>query len=130
MLSLWRFNGYIHPGGRDAIADWYRHQDERVQGAFDVVLEHLQQRVRADWRRPAFDLLSGKMRGIGEVRFQANRVQHRILGFFGPANAEFTLLIAASKKGRSYNPRDALDTAVKRRAEVLADGSRCSVLNV
>jgi hypothetical protein len=124
MLALWTFRCYVSPNGRDMIADWYGRQTEQVQAAFDVAREYLVQRTRDEWRRPDFDLLSGNMREIGEIRLKVDK-QYRILGFFGPGRSEFTLLIGASKKGKTYNPVGTLDSALERMAQVKADG-RCS----
>ncbi len=66
------------------------------------------------------------MRELGELRFKADK-QYRILGFFGPARSDFTLLVGASKKGNNYDPRNALQTALERMREVKADGRRCRV---
>lgn len=126
MLALWTLRCYISASGRDMIDDWYSRQSEDVQGAFDVALEYLAQRSRGEWRRPEFDLLSGKMRVLGEIRFRVDK-QYRILGFFGPAQSEFTMLIGASKKGKIYDPHNALETALARRVEILADGRKCRV---
>ena len=130
MLALWTFRCYVHPSGRDAIADWHSRQSDNVQAAFDVAIEYLAQRSRDEWRRPDFDLLSGKMREIGEIRFKSDRKQFRILGFFGPSKFDFTLLVGASKKGATYDPKSALETALQRRADVLANGSRCCVFSL
>src|SRR6266566_4445383 len=124
MLVLFTFRCYISPSGRDVIDDWYNRQSESVQGAVDVALEYLSQRPRQEWRRPEFDLLSGKMRAIGEIRLKVDK-QYRILGFFGPSRSDFTMLIGSSKKGQNYDPPGALDTALNRMKEVLADGRRC-----
>ena len=110
----------------DVIGDWYACQTGAVQAAVDVVLEYLFQRPRGEWRRPEFDLLSGRMREIGEIRFKVDK-QYRILGFFGPGTSEFTLLIAASKKGNNYCPKDARETALKRMAQVKNDWNRSRV---
>lgn len=106
--------------------DWYNRQTDAVQGAVDVALEYLSQRPRDEWRRPEFDLLSGKMKGIGEIRLKVDK-QYRILGFFGPRQSEFTLLIGSSKKGKNYDPHETLETALYRMSEVIADGRRCCV---
>jgi Phage derived protein Gp49-like (DUF891) len=128
-LALWTFRCYVSPSGRDVIDDWYRQQSDEVQTAFDVTREYLEQRIRNEWRRPDFDLLSGKLRGLGELRFKVDK-QYRVFGFFGPRQADFTMLIGASKKAKNYDPRNALETALSRRAEVLADGRRCRVCNL
>jgi hypothetical protein len=108
------------------IEHWYRRQSDGVQTAFDVVREYLEQRPREEWRRPDFDLLSGKLRVLGEIRLKVDK-QYRIFGFFGPGQSEFTMLVGASKKVKNYDPPNALDTALNRRAEVLADGRRSRV---
>ncbi|MFO1100470.1 MAG: type II toxin-antitoxin system RelE/ParE family toxin [Xanthobacteraceae bacterium] len=108
------------------IDDWIGRQSDAVRAALDVALEFLEQRARDEWRRPAFDLLSGKMAGIGEIRLKVDK-EYRILGFFGPNQSEFTMLIGASKKGRSYDPRDALGTALARRKEILLNGRQSRV---
>ena len=123
-LALWTFRCYVSPSGRDMIEDWYRRQSDEVQTAFDVVREFLEQRPRDEWRRPDFDILSGKLRVLGEIRFKVDK-QYRVFGFFGPGQSEFTMLIGASKKSKNYDPRDALDTALTRRLDVLKDGRRC-----
>ena len=108
------------------IDHWYNRQSEKVQGALDVALEYLVQRPRSEWRRPEFDLLSGRMRAIGEIRLKVDK-QYRVLGFFGPGRSDFTLLIGSSKKGGSYDPKGTLETALKRMSEVVADGRRSRV---
>jgi hypothetical protein len=125
MSALWIFRCYALRSGKDAIDDWYRCRSNNVQAAFDVTIEYLAQRPRHEWRRPEFDLLSGRMRGIGEIRFKADQKQFRVLGFFGPQPSEFTLLIGASKKGAIYDPKSALEAALRRKEEILSDGSRC-----
>lgn len=126
MLALWTIRCYVSPTGRDMIDDWYGHQSDELRSALDVTLEYLRQRPRQEWRRPDFDLLSGKMRSIGEIRLKVDK-QYRIFGFFGSGRTDFTLLIGASKKGNSYTPKEALETALRRRDDVIADGRRTRV---
>jgi len=115
--------------GRDMIDDWYNRQSDDVQGAVDVALEFLSQRPRLEWRRPEFDLLSGKLRSIGEIRLKVDK-QYRILGFFGPGRSDFTMLIGSSKKGKNYDPTNTMETALDRMAHVIADGRRCCVCDL
>jgi hypothetical protein len=120
MLALWTIRCYVSLRGRDMIDDWRSRQSEAVCAALDVALEYLVQRPRNEWLRPEFDLLSGNMREVGEIRLKVDK-QYRILGFFGPARAEFTLLIGASKKGKSYDPVGTLETALKRMSQVKSE---------
>jgi hypothetical protein len=129
MVALWTFRCYISPSGRDVIGDWYGCQTAAVQAGIDVVLEYLRQCPRDEWRRPDFDLLSGKMREIGEIRLKVDK-QYRILGFFGPSRSEFTLLIGASKRGNKYCPKEACETALRRMAQIIDDGNRSRVLDL
>src|SRR3984893_16651279 len=128
MLPLWTIRCYISRTGRDMIDDWCGRQTDEVRAALDTALEFLVQRPRNEWRRPEFDLLSGKMREIGEIRMKVDK-QYRILGFFGPGRSEFTLLIGASKKGKNYDPKNALDTAADRMDDVKRDQGRSRVCN-
>jgi hypothetical protein len=52
------------------IDDWFSRQSPEVQSSMIVAIEFLEQRPRAEWRRPEFDLLSGKYRAIAEIRFK------------------------------------------------------------
>jgi hypothetical protein len=126
MLALWTIRCYVSATGRDMIDDWYKRQTTEIQAALDVALEYLVQRPRNEWRRPEFDLLSGRMRALGEIRLKVDK-QYRILGFFGAGRADFTLHIGAGKKGKIYNPTDTLETALRRMAHVTVDGSRSRV---
>lgn len=108
------------------IDDWLGRQSADVRAAMDVALEFLQQRPRNEWRRPEFDLLSGKFRAIGEIRLKVDK-QYRILGSFGPGHGEFTLLVGSNKKGRNYDPPNAMDTALDRLGQMKANGSRSRV---
>jgi hypothetical protein len=63
------------------------------------------------------------------MRFKSEGVQYRPLGFFGPTRLEYTILVGASKKGANYDPRDAIEMALRRRAEVVADPKRSKVLD-
>jgi len=121
MLALWTIRCYVGAQGRDMIDDWRGRQSEAVCATLDARLEFLVQRPRNEWLRPVFDLLSGSMREVGEIRFKVDK-QYRILGFFGPARAEFTLLIGASKKGKTYDPVGTLETALKRMSNVKSEG--------
>jgi hypothetical protein len=122
MAWLWTLCSYTKPSGRDVIEDWYLKQSATVRAEFDETIRDLAQRPRSGWARPTFDLLHGKpYKGLGEVRFSADRVEWRPLGFFGPHAAQFTLLIGASKKGKIWSPHDARETAARRMAYVMND---------
>ena len=118
MLRLWTFRLYVSAAGRSVVQDWYDGQVEGAQAAFDTVLEYLAQRRRAEWGRPEFAPLSGKYSGLSELRFDHGKLEYRPIGCFGPARSDFTILIGATKKGKNYDPRNTLDTALERKKSV------------
>lgn len=75
-------------------------------------------------RENGFDRLSGKYRELGKLRFKVENVQHRPLGFFGPARHEFTLLVWATERGDSWRPPDVRDTALTRMKMIIDDPRR------
>jgi hypothetical protein len=130
MYRLWTIRSYVSPVGNDLVRKWYDTQSFTAQAAFDTVVLLLLQRSREEWRRPEFAMLKGKYTKLGELRFDVRNVEYRPLGFFGPCQSEFTILIGATKKGRVYNPHSALDSALSRRAEVLIDPERTNVWEI
>lgn len=99
------------------------------------VLPHFSARVRylantskVDWHEPQAKKLSG-IEEIYEIRFKS-AIQYRPLGFFGPGENEFTILLWASKKGSVWTPQDAIATAAKRRKAILGREASCSSLQI
>lgn len=115
---MWTFRAYITPAGNKDFKKWYDQQGAAVQAEFDASIEFLAPRPRDQWTRPHFDQLGGAQAGLGEIRFKAEKVQYRPIGMFGPAAYEFTLLIGSSKKGSSYDPRNAMTTALTRAKQI------------
>lgn len=71
------------------------------------------------WSRVnGFDRLTGKKyrryRGLGKLLFRADGVQHRPLGFFGPGDRTFTLLVWATERDWTLSPPNVLETAFER----------------
>ena len=115
---------FLSDGGKDVIRDWYDEQASEVQAEFDVALSYLREQPPAQWVRPSFGTLTGKCAGLGEIRFKANKVQYRPIGFFGPERMQFTLLLCAIEKGGKFIPKNTCDTAQKRKAIVLKNKER------
>jgi hypothetical protein len=122
---LWRYRCYRTAGGVDVIREWYEGETEQWQVKFVRLLQSLQSSPRPDWKYPRFRWLGD---GIGEIRFKANRVQQRPLGFQGPRGADvFTIVFAATERGDRFVPRDAIARAIARKAEVERDAPRYSI---
>lgn len=122
MPLLWDIRCYVSPRGVDEIRAWYNDQSERVQAKFQIRLRFLAQTPRSGWKREPFDLLHN-CQGIGEIRFSADKVEHRPLGFFSPRNV-FTIVICAQEKNSRFVPKTACQIALARKKEIEADDRR------
>jgi hypothetical protein len=111
------------------VQEWYDARNDAEQAAFDTVLEFLCQRQHHEWGRPEYAPFTGKHGGLGELRFDVGKLEHRPIGCFGPGRSVFTVLIGATKKGRQYDPRSALDSALERREAVLGSLGRSHVFD-
>ncbi len=119
----------MFPTGDHLVMDWFDGQTHAVQANFLTRLEYLAQQPREGWIRPYFDLLSGDCKGLGEIRFKADRTQHRPLGFFGPKRMEFTFVEFAIEKDRKFIPRAACKKGLKRMEEILKERAKTNVCN-
>ena len=105
--------------GRGVISDWYRKDIEpSAQEEFDRILPFLAVSPRELWVRPPYSPLTPE---IGEIRFKANNLQHRVFGFFLEGTNQYVMLVGATKKGKQYTPDDALRNAPWYRTTVLAN---------
>ncbi|MDX6575123.1 MAG: Phage derived protein Gp49-like [Blastocatellia bacterium] len=119
--SIWTFVEIETVGGRGVITDWVEDLDMEAEEDFHGILRGLEVAPRALWVRPVYDVFDPE---IGEIRFKANGLQHRVFGFFLTELSRYVMLIGATKKGRSYNPRDAVNTARKRKKLIQSDRSQ------
>lgn len=125
-MAIWTFRSYVSPRNEEEVAAWYAIQPPKVQAAFDQRLRNLSQMAPHEWREPFTKQLEGPCDGLVEIRFKADRVQHRPLGFFGPGLMKFTILLIAREIGDRFDPRDACAIALRRKDEVLGNVERAS----
>lgn len=123
-MALWMFRTYVSPQGEEEVARWYAGQSFKVQAAFDKRLQALSQMAPQEWHEPYTKQLVGPCDGLVEIRFFADRVQHRPLGFYGPNRMEFTITFMAREIGDQLEPKDACEKALARKNEVLHDPVR------
>jgi hypothetical protein len=121
---IWSFMELETVGGRGVISQWVGGIDVEAEEEFHGVLRNLEITPRLLWVRPVYDVFDPE---IGEIRFKANKLQHRVLGFFIMDMKQYVMLIGATKKGQNYNPRDAVTTARKRKKLVDSDRSQLCV---
>jgi hypothetical protein len=117
----------VDRNGIDVIQDWFDHATKQARAKFRNKLRNLARLDRKEWRRPLFDALGDDCRGLSEIRFDANNVPWRPLGYFqlnGGGNDEFILVIVASKDEHGWIPRNACALGLRRKTEILADPAR------
>jgi hypothetical protein len=130
MAVRWTFRSYVAPNGDVEVDRWHQAQGPNVQGKFDRRLHDLQQMTPDEWRDPFTKQLEGDCDGLVEIRFKADRTQHRPLGFYGPGRFEFTIVFIAVERGDRFEPADACAIALRRKHEVLSDLQRSCVIDV
>ena len=114
-MKHWQFMDFLLNANRNAIKDWYDGLSVQARADFDTLISQLEtQRL---WQMPDYRVLTGnkKLKGLGEIRFTTENTQHRVIGYFGPEAAQFSLLLGCTHKQRVYSPASALDTAAKRK---------------
>lgn len=124
----WTFRCY-QDLGLDIIDSWFEeclNEDwrETARARLDTIMRYLAQQPHSYWNKnDYFKPLHGSAAGIGEIRFEVKNIACRALGFFS-AGMEFTFVVMTTKKGRKYDPKNALELAVNRRVEVEVDRSK------
>ena len=103
------------------MTEWVEGLTSEAEDDFHGLLRNLAVTTRRLWVRPVYGVLGPD---IGEIRFKANNLQHRVFGCFLVEAGQYALLVGATKKGRGYNPRDAIDTARRRRKLIENDRSQ------
>ena len=119
---------YVTTGGRSVVKDWYNEQSTRVKAKFTVRLDYLLSADRMDWKREPYGNLTGSD-GLGEIRFETDKVQQRPLGFFGPGDRQFTILFHAIEKGDKLKPKKSQSIAQKRKDAILSGNAKIEACN-
>lgn len=127
MPAIWRFRCYISPNGTDETRRWHDEQSKQVRAKFLQRLTTLAQLPFEEWREPLYKKLHGDCAGLGEIRFNANNVQQRPLGFRS-GEREFTILFCAIEKSNRFTPRNACEIALNRKYETLNLKDRTNAL--
>jgi hypothetical protein len=118
--ATWSFFDFVYLSGGTPIADWYCALSEHGQNLVDDLLKtNHKTENHLSWMGFR-KFLKGEQKGIWELGFCADKVQHRLLGIFdGTKRAVF--LMGCYHKGGNYTPSDAMYTALKRK-NLLAKG--------
>lgn len=121
-MNYWTFKVFINENGIDVIGKWLSNLPTEDRAKIRVRLKYM--KTIKIWEPPIAKKLKGnKYDPIYEIRIHGNKVEYRPLGFYGPGEKNFTLLIGArkksgKKKSPSWEPLEARETA-KRRYELI-----------
>ena len=126
-ILLWSFRCYRSADGTDEVKAWFDGGSKQLRSRFISRMKTLAQLPRNEWHDNLFKTLHGECDGLGEIRFEADKVQQRPLGFHS-GNAEFTILFCAKEKGGRFVPLSACKKAITRRDEVLKNRSQTNAL--
>jgi hypothetical protein len=122
---IWRFEQFQSSSGRDMISDWRRRLTPGRRAVFDTFLDRIA-KMKA-WPGGICDPLRTPRRqgdaAYWELRWTAEKVEHRVFGYFG-GESLFVMLLGCTHKGRVYDPVDALQTMRDRRRKILAGEGR------
>lgn len=90
---------------------WLKEQQPSVRAKFISRWAVLRQQDGMNWRRPIYDNLSKKCKGLGEIRFEVLKVQYRPLGYM--ESKKFTIVFFATEKSGKFIPANACETGLK-----------------
>ena len=121
------FRCYISGEGVDQIRVRYDAQDGGVQADLTAVMEALEAISRDRWPESCFKSLEkrkgSQCEGLDELKLEVEEVHYRILGFSGPRDDDFTMLLPL-KKDDDPTYKKSCEEAQKRKAEVMNDWTR------
>jgi hypothetical protein len=97
---------FVDHRGKSDVQDFYDSGTAELQAAFEVAISYLREMSRQEWTRPKAARLNKykDFKDFFEIRFKANNVQQRPIGYFGPGEDEFTILIWLKEQGNKLIP--------------------------
>lgn len=122
-----RFSYYADQSGRCDIRETYDGGSKKLRAQFLSKLKILAQLPRSEWHDVYFKNLSGLCDGLSEIRFKADGVQQRPLGFH-VSTTEFVILFWATEKGNKFVPLSACEKAHARKLEIQTGTSKAHAL--
>lgn len=122
--SRWTFRSFLSERPESAVHSWYQGQTPKARAVFDTTLKYLRDRLK--WDMPYTRVLEGECDGLIEIRFKAEKVQHRPLGFYGPLRLEFTIAFFATERDGEFDPPNSCAIALGRKTIVCGNREQCS----
>lgn len=113
-MQLWRFEQFRSANGRDALSDWRKGLSPARRAVFDVFMDRIA-KMRS-WPSGICDPIRGYS-GYWELRWTAEKVEHRIFGYYA-GELLFVMLIGCTHKGKVYDPHNAFQTMEDRKSKL------------
>lgn len=118
-MKSWTIYDFLDGRGRNLIREWLDSLPAKAAAKIDVRILFMQ--AVKEWPAQYISSLEGWPKLL-ELRVVSGGNQYRPLGFYGPRQGEFTLVLGAIEKG--LLPRRVLELADDNRRIALADRSR------
>ena len=115
-MSVWRtsIRCYVSLAGNNKIADWYRGLSPQEKADADEFLKNI--RKTLDWRPPDYRPRLRDGEGLGELRWQSENKQHRLLGFF--MGGAWYAVVGCTHKQQIYDPADSPTMAKRYKKQI------------
>lgn len=109
---IWKFKTFIKESGKNAFDGWYEKLPSTARAAIREKLRLLS--ITEEWEKGVdYKKIKGAREPIFELRItdKIGKIEYRLFGCFEPGRKNFTILIGATHKMRTYDPPDCLNTA-------------------
>jgi hypothetical protein len=113
---VWTFQQFRSASGRDSILDWRKGLSPARKATFDIFMDRIAK--MKSWPSGMCDPIKGHS-GFWELRWTAEKVEHRIFGYYGGSSV-FVMLIGCTHKGKIYDPPSAFQTMEDRSGKLKA----------
>ena len=117
MPVRWTFRYYARQNGKDDVRDAYDRGSKQLHARFLSRVKALAQLPVGEWGELAKQL-HGSCSGLVEIRFKADNVQQRPLGYRS-GETEFTILFWATERGNRFVPASACEKALERKKKII-----------
>ena len=114
ILGLWSFAQYKSASGRRVITDWRKNLTPARRASLDLFLNRIGK--METWTPDICKKLKGYSE-FWELRWVAEKVEHRIFGYFD-GSRRFVMLAGCTHKGRVYDPPGVFDTINDRKRKL------------
>lgn len=125
---LWTFQQFRSLASeKDSIGDWRKRLSPARMAVLDLFMDRIAK--MKTWPLGICDPIRGKEnKGYWELRWTAEKVEHRIFGYFGSRPFLFVMLVGCTHKGKVYDPPSAFQTMRDLRRKL--DNTKEGVLSV